>query len=284
MNLLKSSNIEVVGQSIWMLGNIIGDCNEYRDLTISHGIIDQLLSFVRVGLPITFQRNLVWVFANLVRFFNSPVSFDVAQKLVPELSKFLTFRDGETKLFALYALKSIANCGDDFIQIIIDCNIISLVIRFISNNRYKIQLEALRLLTNVATGSDCQTQLLLDSGILEDFEIVLMHHVRAIRRSALRCLSNVIVGTQLEAQWFNFVILLPFIAENLLHDDDRVVKEATHVMLYLIERSNGRVIDSIDIRMLHDLSQLMHSHDADVVCASKRALKVYFRKKGFFKV
>jgi len=136
----------VVEQAVWMLGNISGNSSEYRDMVISHGIVDSLLGLlVRVGLPITLLRTIVWVFLNLVR--ESPVALDVAQKLVPTLAQHLTFRDISMQIYALWALRYIADCGDDYIQIIIDSNIIPLDIPFISNRRNLIQM-AKKLISN----------------------------------------------------------------------------------------------------------------------------------------
>ena len=51
MDFLSHQNKEVVNQTLWALGNIVGDCAIYRDLLINHSVIqtvDYLLYRVRI--------------------------------------------------------------------------------------------------------------------------------------------------------------------------------------------------------------------------------------------
>ena len=47
VRLLSSPHEHVREQSVWALGNIIGDGPECRDFVIHHGVVDPVISFVK---------------------------------------------------------------------------------------------------------------------------------------------------------------------------------------------------------------------------------------------
>ena len=52
MRLLSSPHEHVREQSVWALGNIIGDGPECRDFVIHHGVVDPVISFVQDETPV----------------------------------------------------------------------------------------------------------------------------------------------------------------------------------------------------------------------------------------
>jgi hypothetical protein len=67
--LLKSSQIDLVEQAVWGLGNIAGDSVMHRDMLINLGlvpVITDLLSRVVLEKS-TFVRNASWTLSNLCR-------------------------------------------------------------------------------------------------------------------------------------------------------------------------------------------------------------------------
>lgn len=66
IKLLYSSNESVSEQSVWALGNIIGDGAELRDFVLSHGLVEPLIRLFQENASITFMRNLTWVRAYIL--------------------------------------------------------------------------------------------------------------------------------------------------------------------------------------------------------------------------
>ncbi|CAG9797351.1 unnamed protein product [Chironomus riparius] len=281
INLLSSSNFELVEQCIWALGNIIGDSHEYRDLIIQQGILVPLLSYVREGLSTSFQRTLVWVFVNLVRCRECQLSVDIVRDIVPKLCELATRRDTPTKIDALWALTFLADCGDEYIQLMVETDIVTIVMPMLTSFSQKLQVTAMRFLGNIATGTDLQTQVILDHGILNNMRFALMHQNRNLRRVALWCLSNITIGTQDQAQAVYHSGLLAIIIDNLHHDDEKIVKEAILTIRNLINAgSPEQMLEIIDCRAVNLIFNLIMSNDNEIAEASRRSLDVLFTKGG----
>ena len=55
VRLLASPHEHVREQSVWALGNIIGDGPECRDFVIHHGVVDPVISFVKDTTPVRYS-------------------------------------------------------------------------------------------------------------------------------------------------------------------------------------------------------------------------------------
>ncbi|XP_070506955.1 importin subunit alpha-3-like [Chironomus tepperi] len=281
INLLSSTNIELVEQCIWALGNIIGDSHEYRDLMIEQGILSPLLSYVRDGFSVSFQRTLVWVFVNLVRCRECQLSVEIVRDIVPKLCELATRRDTPTKIDALWALTFLADCGDEYIQLMIETDIVAIVMPMLTSFSQKLQVTAMRFLGNIATGTDAQTQVILDHGVLNNMRFALMHQNRNLRRVALWSLSNITIGTMAQAQAVYQSGLLAIIVDNLHHDDDKIVKEAILTVRNLINSGTPeQMLEIIDCRAVNLIFNLIMSNDIETAEAARRALDVLFTKGG----
>lgn len=65
--LIKTS-LPPPSQAVWALGNIAGDSAEYRDITLSFGIMEPLLLLLQdPTLKVAVMRNATWTLSNLCR-------------------------------------------------------------------------------------------------------------------------------------------------------------------------------------------------------------------------
>lgn len=60
---------------------------------IQLGIIPPLVQFIQKDIPITFLRNVTWVFVNLCRHKDPPLSLDIVQEILPALKNLLSYSD-----------------------------------------------------------------------------------------------------------------------------------------------------------------------------------------------
>ena len=68
-------------QAVWALGNIAGDSAQYRDITLSFGIMEPLLILLQdpsVKLPT--MKNATWTLSNLCRGKNPPPDLTMVSK------------------------------------------------------------------------------------------------------------------------------------------------------------------------------------------------------------
>lgn len=93
INLLKSSDVRVMEQAVWALGNIAGDGPKLRDLVLCHGIVPILNSLLEKTLEITAQQNIVWTISNLCRGKTPPPNFSYLLSSIPLLVGLLSHKD-----------------------------------------------------------------------------------------------------------------------------------------------------------------------------------------------
>jgi len=75
IELLRSENKEVRTQAAWSLGNIAGDCGEFRDIVLHGGTLQPLLELWKGNDSIESKNHMLqvamWTLANLCRWHRS---------------------------------------------------------------------------------------------------------------------------------------------------------------------------------------------------------------------
>ena len=75
VNCLNENNLNLLDQIIWGVGNIAGDCIEFRDMLLNHNAMSHMVNTYRkVKLSGDFKllRSLIWAASNLCRLKPSP--------------------------------------------------------------------------------------------------------------------------------------------------------------------------------------------------------------------
>lgn len=93
INLLKSSDLRVMEQAVWALGNIAGDGPKLRDVVLLNGIIPILKNLLEKSIEVTAQQNIVWTISNLCRSKNPPPDFTLLLPCIPLLVDMLDHPD-----------------------------------------------------------------------------------------------------------------------------------------------------------------------------------------------
>ena len=281
MRLLMSPCDGVVEQAIWTLGNIIGDNTQYRDMTLSLGIIPRLLAINIHEKSVMFRRTFVWVIVNLVRFKNSQISIQNSMFLLPIITELVTDNDNNVKVDAIWALTYLTDASDDYIQIVVESGIISSIVPMLSVQRFKVQVAAMRMLGNVATGTDRQTDVLISTDILLHIRFPLTHTRENLRRMALWCLSNITAGTEDQVQAVFTSGLLNRIAENLTRSDTRTCREALITISNMIHfGAKEQALEVINAGAVNSMFQLLLSFDDQIAITARDALSHLFATAG----
>lgn len=260
----------------------MGDDVKYRDQVIKNGVLERLLSLIDEKKSVEFNRTIAWVFVNMVRYQQNPLSMKNAIQVIPKLCVLATRRDAITRIDALWALTFIADFRGEYIQQIIESNIVGQVIGMLNDPYQKLQVAAMRLLGTIAAGTDEQTQVLLDEGLLVNIRYSLTHHNRSLCRLALWSLSNITVGTQMQAQAVLQSRLLTAIVSNLTHSDIKIVKEALLTVRNLIDAlSLTQMKEIFDCNPIRPMFDLIMSSDQEISQAASDALTLLFSKSEF---
>lgn len=66
---IKSPHLKVREQACWTIGNLAGDCKDFRDIIVSHNGIDYVLSILKDidHIPVELAKVVSWTLSNLCR-------------------------------------------------------------------------------------------------------------------------------------------------------------------------------------------------------------------------
>lgn len=77
LDLISSPNPKIKEQACWLIGNIAGDCTEYRDFILSINGMSIILGILQAdSLKVSLVRVVMWTISNLCRG-QPPPSFSI---------------------------------------------------------------------------------------------------------------------------------------------------------------------------------------------------------------
>jgi hypothetical protein len=195
--LLRSPSEDVREQAIWALGNIAGDCSQYRDMVLAQNVLPRLAEIAVCDTKIAIIRNSVWTISNLCRGKPQP-NFELVSGVLPALSRLVHHNDEEVLVDALWAVAYLSDdqgAGNVRIQTVLDAGLGGRLVQLLSHPTTNVKTPALRACGNIVTGNDSQTQHMLAHGILKAMPALLSHSKRGLRKEACWCLSNITAGS-----------------------------------------------------------------------------------------
>jgi hypothetical protein len=181
------------------LGNIVGDCVNYRDMVLNLGFTEMLCDFASqaASIDLGVLRTVSWCMSNVAKG-HPQIDLNYVRMLTIQ-AKFLldSVRDKRVKSDVMWCLANISEHGSAAIQEIIDRGLVKHVLTTLRKSKSKIRLSgAVRVLGNLSTGSELQTQHLLNDGMLDDLRIFLNkgHYWSLVE--VMWSLSNVAAGSR----------------------------------------------------------------------------------------
>lgn len=152
---MGNSNIEVVEQAVWGLGNIAGDNPRVRDLVIAAGAVEPISNLLDKGpKTLSFVRNVSWTLANLCRGRPSP-DFNLVRGAIPSLANTLINSDQEDVLTDIcWAFSYLTDGGSEHIAAFLDTNLCPRLVQLLEHNSIAISVASMRTIGNILTGDD----------------------------------------------------------------------------------------------------------------------------------
>lgn len=266
VRLLSSNDIKVCEQAVWALGNIIGDCAEYRDLVISHQFLPALLNLINPKLEIGFLRNATWVLVNLCRNKEPPTDIEVIRQLLPALLSLIETDDQMILIDTTWAVSYIAELGSHYSQLIIDSGIVKKMVPLLTHHETKIQTAAIRALGCITTGSDEQTQAVIDAGAIPHLRALITNNKDKIVKEALWFISNITAGSANQIQEIINGDIIPTIIRYLSVGDYHQQKEASWTIFnYCLSGSEDQLRFLIDHDVIPALCDLLPVDDPSLI-------------------
>ena len=210
LTLLHSDQIEVQEQSVWALGNISGDCDEYRTLILEKNGFGEIVQFAQANLDkVGVVKNCVWCLSNLCRNVKQhPACFACIRPHLPFLQKLFQCNIPEVVGDACWAFGFLAEVGSEYKKEIIAFINPAYLLHLILHEDIHLQSPALRLTGNIVSGDEEDTQLLLNAGLLKVLAAFVQKANEIQKKEVLWIISNITAGT---AQQVGLVINIGFI-------------------------------------------------------------------------
>jgi len=265
--LLRSPNPDVREQSLWCLGNIAGDCIEYRDAILrTPGALDNLLLNINHPQNKNMLRNATWALSNFARGKPAP-SLDVLAPAIPVVAQLLTSTDEEVITDACWTMSYISDGEDSRVKAVVDAGVTPHLVHLLNHPNDTVITPALRSIGNLVSGRDEETEAVIQAGALASLVALLRSSRRNIRKEACWALSNVAAGTNAQVQALlttnNSVTSL---LENLEKGEWAVQKEATWAICNIVTSATTPQIRTlVQMRTIEVLCTVLDKHNAGVV-------------------
>jgi len=196
VQLLNSSDAEVVEQAIWGLGNIAGDNTGFRNLVIDAGAVNPIANILDHSEPgSTLTRNASWSLSNLCRNHPCP-DYSLVKRAVPSLARVLLHEaNTETVLDICWAFSYLSDGGEERIPDILSTSIQAKLMDLLKDPKVGIVIPSMRTIGNLVTGTDETTQMLIDMGLIRLLDELSTHQSKMVRKEVCWTISNITAGT-----------------------------------------------------------------------------------------
>ncbi|KAJ3430589.1 importin alpha [Anaeramoeba flamelloides] len=223
--LLHIEDPDILEQSCWALGNISGDCVEYRDLILGQNrIIDNLINVIQNPFSnLDIIQNANWCLSNLCRGKPRP-PFNKVKKAIPVFANLIKKNEKQLRIDSTWGLSYLSSGDDLNINSVIEAGIIPRMVQFLNFKSPKIQTPALRVLGNIVTGNFEQTEKVLETDVLEKLIPLIGHHRDQIKRESCWVLSNITAGRQNQIQKVINSGIIPKLVD-MMQNCNKVIKQ-----------------------------------------------------------
>merc|ERR1719436_1773542 len=225
VELLQSPSEDVREQAVWALGNIAGDCPNFRDLVLQSGGLNPIMRLLGDTTKASLMRNATWTLSNLCRG-KPPPPLEWVTPALPTFATLLSSSDVEVLTDASWALSYLSDGSNDRITAVIQSGVCQRLVELLGHQSPLVQTPALRAAGNIVTGDDQQTQAMLGCGLLAPLMHLLSHSKKSIRKETCWTISNITAGNRQQIQEVISHGLVPPIIHLLQTADFDIKKEA----------------------------------------------------------
>lgn len=182
----------VLENCIWVIGNLIGEGKKYRCLVIEKGVCEDLIKFSKSS-NVQLQRISVWALSNLCKDFEV-VPASLVDQIFEIVHVTLKSTDLEILSDSLWILDYFTKESANYIQTVVNLNVIPFLITSMHHFSSKIQSPSLKILSNIIYHSEPHQETLLSMGFLQHLFSLLSSRSDTIKRESLFIFSNLFLS------------------------------------------------------------------------------------------
>lgn len=263
---LKSPYVQIVEQAIWGLGNISGDCLEFRNQVLQMKGGEELLAINETLTDPNLKRSLNWVFSNMCRLRSDkePVNNYIIRFLPILIKNFVESVDPEVIDDSLHGMAKNGKTttahlfieNKDFMK-----KLKQVYDSFCANwqvNKQRIH-SIHSILGGITSTNDDNSMIVIQEGFLRSLAFSLQFEDTSLQREICWVCSNIAIGNDNQVSLFlNETCLIDSINRLCLSPHDDVSKEALWVLCNACKSNNEQIIQKLfDIGYLKLCTELL---------------------------
>ena len=273
--LVRGDMLGAAENALFALGNIAGECEAYKALLISEGLLPILYQLVMESpeLHCELSRTAAWVCRQLLssQFLNH-TTLDTIYRILVTL---YDMDDLNTKLEVAHALSTITNWSYPLSEVVAHTGVLPILLMEPENRSDCLIQPTVMALGHLAEADEDTTQMVLDAGLLDALSVWVRHDSADIRKDVLWTLSNITAGSMHQlAQFFAH----PICAQAVKYLDDPVCsvrKEASFVYCHFVKFATvAQRLTLLDFSIFSYLKPLFSDSAQNTLNAIKIAEKI----------
>lgn len=272
VELLGSSNVDIVEQAVWGLGNIAGDDVTYRNKILEFNPIERLVTILRHTEKLSVIRNVTWCIGNFCRG-KPPAPLERLRPVLPALVNLLHHSDQEVVTDAAWALGYVTDGSNDRIQAVIEAGAVVRLVELMNHHSSLLVTPALRAVGNIVTGDEHQTDVVIRCGAVPQLCALLLNPKKNIRKEACWAISNITAGTSEQIQTVINAGVFPRLLDVLQRGEFDVKKEAVWAACNaLSEGTLDQVKYIVELGLIPPLCGVLRVRDTKMILVVLEAL------------
>ena len=217
MDYLADDNECVVEQSLWLVGNITGDCAEARDELLRIGLIDQLIGIIQVNeIRLNALKMVCWIISNLFKPKPYP-KIERIQEIMMYLNNILYVDNEEVLSDTLWAICYACENSKDEVNLIKQFVSLKRISYMLENDNSTVRRPALFILGSISMGDSIDVEDIINSGCLPELAKILINETEDdIIVQTARLISNIAADIKNHIDdlvnfdcVYNLILLLP---------------------------------------------------------------------------
>jgi len=262
---VSGSNELLQEQCAWALGNMAGDCVQFRDVIRANGAIPPIVALLNHKNP-SVVRTAAFALANLARGQDPRLGEFFAANIAPPLVRQITSSLENVVIEVAWLMTYLTAGSEQFSKKLVDEGLLPHISKLLQSQEISLIIPILRIVGNIVR-SDQLTDLILsplvDPPLLPTLLQLLDHPHRAIKKEAAYAVSNIAAGPPHHVDQLIRNNFMPKLTNLLRNSQFDIQKEVAYALSNLT--TDGRYISAIvEAGVVPSFLTLLRTPDSEV--------------------
>ena len=267
---------DLIENSIWAVGNIVGEGVLYRNKVINKGIVKDLIDNCN-NSDFGIRQMSYWVLSTVCA--GKPrISLELSKEIMTVVADGLRLDHDEIIENSAYIASFLTENYNEIVSIVIQTEIMEEIFELLNKNNSKTLLPALKVLGNIASGTDRETNHLVKLGILNKIYHLLNSSNTDLKREVYFILSNILSGSDESIESVINSPCMPVIISTMTSPDPLLRKEAViGICNSTYTKSYNIIMQLVKINVLNGLIRNLEDHDPGLISSAMTGIRNILR-------